>query len=324
MSKKQGKHWGKLVFLGIFCLLSALIFVRSIIKIELYQEKIFIKTNFPIEKESAKQLVEENRECVLWGSQKNQKIYHPFTQKAIDVEVITCLGREELLFSNAYFDKGKENGCMIDRATGEKLFGTADLIGQTIWYNAHKYTVQDILEEKEYPVLYIMYDEKMANEVSNIMFFQNEYTERELIVKGIDGRTVEFKLLKDILILFFAIVPYIILGIKILKKGYRWKETKNVKYRVFGSVIFWILFVIIWCAPFIIFEIPEYLRPSVWSDITQWKEIIENVKGELRMLISIERSAVVLPCFHYFVEGIVAGLSFWISCIALKIKILDY
>lgn len=89
---------------------------------------------------------EQRREFAVWAQENGVPVQNEDLGRACDVSQVIVCGRTDLVLrASSRLEMGDTGGCLLDRETALRLFGSTDVAGQTLLVNGEKKTVRGLL-----------------------------------------------------------------------------------------------------------------------------------------------------------------------------------
>lgn len=247
-------------------------------------------------------------ELVLWNTEKNIAIENPVLERECMVSKIGVYGSMqatipmELVAGNYVYQQDK-NGCVIDKNTAYRLFGTIDIIGNEIKIEKNFYLIRGVVDTKQMVFLFQNQDQKDLFYNMEIVFSKINWEEglqkaKALLYQynlGTNAVFLDAAIYANTIKHYEAIpywILYLIMVILILshfKSCIKKNATCECKADKKKYVRVWFLITI--CMMILIgygilllcyFENPCYLpqqwTPTKWSDFNFWVKTAQDIK----------------------------------------------
>lgn len=217
----------------------------------------------------------------MWTQTDNQRAEGLGTGRTQNVSWIATKGDTRLVLPMMQtLDEGDIDGCLIDRATAEKLFGNANAVGNTVKMAGVEYTVRGVFDEPNRTMITQLARES-AQVLENITVSGSENTDTFLMRHGLSAAVTVKSSTYLALGRIFYLLPYLALImvammlLTLLQSSWRsyplryYLVTLGILAVGTGGLL--LLFSII----------PQTLIPTQWSDFEFWetagKDFLQSV-----------------------------------------------
>ena len=217
----------------------------------------------------------------FWGEAAAQMVSCKETGGIAEVTQVLLSGNPEVLGVGIL---AWQDGCFLDEATEQKLFGTADCGGQTVWQGEIPYRVFGTISTLQPTMLTVAAEKDGAvlnRCVLSVPTEQGAQTASQFLMRwGLQGEMIDFYPLWAAVHNFLLILPGILLlaalvyGIKSFRMQVRIKSAISL-LAVVGLLIFLSTRIII---------IPDMI-PSRWSDFSFWGNWLEAQKENIQLVL---------------------------------------
>ena len=240
-----------------------------------------------IDADAAEEIFEQEKKLsdsvgfCFWGEAAAQMVSCKETSGIAEVTQVLLSGNPEVLGAGIL---AWQDGCFVDEATAQKLFGTADCGGQTLWQGEIPYRVFGTISTLQ-PTMLTVAAEKDGTVLNRCVLSvpteQGEQIASQFLMRwGLQGEMIDFYPLWAAVHNFLLILPGILLlealvyGIKNLRMQVR-RKTAISLLAVVGLLMFL-------CGQIII--LPDMI-PSRWSDFSFWGNWLEAQKENIQLVL---------------------------------------
>lgn len=217
----------------------------------------------------------------LWGEAAAQVVSCKETGGIAEVTQVLLSGNPGVLGAGIL---AWQDGCFLDEATAQKLFGTADCGGQTLWQGEIPYRVFGTLSTLQ-PTMLTVAAEKDGAVLNRCALSapaeQGAQIASQFLIRwGLQGENIDFYPLWAAVHNFLLILPGIVLlaaliyGIRCFRMKNRVKTAISL-LTVVGPLIFL-------CTRIII--LPDMI-PTRWSDFSFWGNWLEGQKENIQLVL---------------------------------------
>lgn len=279
------------------------------------------------------QLLEEPMEFTLWEQQEDQTVESPEFSRSALVRGIALWGDSRLVLGgNGFLDASDPDGCLIDGDTALSLFGSRNIVGQTVRYGGRELSVRGILDGvSDTIVLEAVQEEKADTGQENFAFHHVTLSYggergKEVLAEfrnqfGVSGTVLPLSgypgIAKGIHGMFFLVVLCSVC-FPLLRLA-RTKAFREERYLCLAAA-FGMIFAFFWIVrPDFLW--PEDWIPGRWSDFSFWEALWKEQTGVVQELFFGDSSVPIwalksplLQCLWYTVCGTaayIAGRRFW-------------
>lgn len=236
-------------------------------------------------------------DLVLWQEQENQMLTDQTGERSTPVRLLTVFGQADLLWPGAFLRggwpiRGDIQGIALDEAAAAALWGSTDVLGETVEWNGNTYTVRGVFQGDDGLAL-IQTEESSTQAMDRaILQFQDggggTETTAWLSQNGFPvGQVTDLPLLGWVLN-SLAALPGLALGVVLLLRlGERlWRLRRSplllsqclIPVLAAGGLTLWVL-----GFPW---KIPDRLIPTRWSDFDFWTALAGELTEELWTAVS--------------------------------------
>ena len=241
--------------------------------------------------------LESTRIFSIWGQDGLTQIENSALNRTTEVKVIYVNGGTQTLFlENTNLLYGDLEGCLIDKITAERLFGSYDIVGMTIRYNGESYPIRGVLQNVE-EVLVLPIKEQSEFKLDTMTLIKTSDESAKEIKKlaamqfDFHGEILNFSLLSIIVKLFIIILPLMIsIQLIMLLRHYMIESKKESREKIVWSVLLVIIVIGLGYLFVNMIRFPKDAIPTKWSDFAFWGALWkEQVKSALLLVQSAKR-----------------------------------
>lgn len=258
----------------------------------------------------------------FWGETAAQTVTCKETGGIAQVTQVLLSGNPEILGAGSL---AWQTGCFVDEDTAQKLFGTADCSGQTLWQNGTQYRVFGTIRTFQ-PTMVTMAAQKdgavLNRCVLSVTAESAEQGASQFLMRwGLQGKSINFYPIWTAVHNFLLLLPGILLLFLFL---YGIRETGKIPFAdgfpVSSIVKPAILLIGTGCLLCFLGSririLPEMI-PSRWSDFSFWGSALEVQKENFRQVLLTPMGSTHLQMMLDMVKSIVSStaallLTLWI------------
>lgn len=246
-------------------------------------------------------VLEESIGFCFWGERENQWVSCKETGGIAEVTAVMVSGNPGLLDAEALTWR---EGCFLDEATAQALFGTTDCSRQTVWYQDRAYRVLDTVSSPKPTIL------AMAKEAEGLILNRcvlhttvetgKQMAQQFLLRWGLAGDTIDYHPLWVAAYDFLLIFPGILVA-EIYFYGRKRAQSKGKKV---------ILLLIVLCLLSLLgsrFQFLPDMVPSRWSDFSFWGRWWEDQRGNFQRIQRIPMGERPLQILRNLVKSILSS-----------------
>lgn len=242
--------------------------------------------------QAARELLEQEQtaeypaSAAVWGQVSHQTVENPHLGRSAPVTAVLLQGSSQLLFpaSPPLLPEDRE-GCLIDEATAQALFGSPDPTGCPLQWAGRTLTLRGVIPSGR-PLIALQAKEEdqpldrltlQAPEGIPLPQVLGEFQSRH----GLSGLWTSTKALSFLaqagsLLPCFLLLLSLVLSL--IKTGFTAWEYPAILLLCLGAAgLLW--FLTLWAAGFSL-QIPTELLPGKWSDFDFWGELLAQKKSE--------------------------------------------
>lgn len=306
--------WGRLL-LGVLCM-ACLGWGRSMaLRLEALPESRLLVMSSLTGREArdmldAEQQGEYPASFALWGQRDAQGVQNPELERYASVNVLLLAGSSSVVYQpDAPLPPDDLNGCLIDPATAQALFGNAQPLGCTLEWNGRALTVRGVLDSGRPLLLAQALDSDGGLDHISLQPPEGQSVGR--VVSEFESRHGLFGTWSNPgswtgLAGFASLLPVLLaLGyvlIKIIKTAFSAGQYPVVFLvcLLAAGAVWWVSLL----AAGVSVGIPADMLPSKWSDFEFWGRLFAEKKEELMNLLAASKTEVELA---HLLPALLAG-----------------
>lgn len=252
----------------------------------------------------------EDLSPVFWKECEGARARSGLTGKSASIRLICAAGNTELLFPGGnVLAAGDTKGCLLDRETAGKLFGSGAVTGQVLTLEGENYEIRGILEGQSGTAVIQKTEDMEFDTVTVSAGGRRQEEVRELLEGryGIQGILVEWNLLYGMAKLLLLLLPTSVLAAVLIRIRRNGREASGKGEKIFWSVCFWagMLGGLCWTAVQI--RLPSDMIPSTWSDFGFWANLWEEKAQAVSFLLEMKKRAPEIPYINAFYQCVISG-----------------
>lgn len=256
-----------------------------------------------------------------WHEKEKQTVLNSNFNRRVESNIIFICGQSSLVAEGPILFEDDINWCLIDEETAYKLFGSNDVIGNTIIYDSGEFIIRGIHRAMEDTIIMKAESDSkdkiqgllidISNDgIKNIKLISERYGVKEYGVNS----TVYYNLGK----MCTSLLPLIILLIIVwsdLKKAIEIKDRPVL-------FIFSIMMIIVWIIAFFCItrykiSIPVDILPNKWSDFDYWSKFFQECMDKIKYVIYMKKYMLDIYVISYlnkiFLCTIIAIILFFVN-----------
>lgn len=256
-----------------------------------------------------------------WHEKEKQTVLNSNFNRRVESNIIFICGQSSLVAEGPILFEDDIKGCLIDEETAYKLFGSNDVIGNTIIYDSGEFIIRGIHRAMEDTIIMKAESDSkdkiqgllidISNDgIKNIKLISERYGVKEYGVNS----TVYYNLGK----MCTSLLPLIILLIIVcsdLKKAIEIKDRPVL-------FIFSIMMIIVWITAFFCItrykiSIPVDILPNKWSDFDYWSKFFQECMDKIKYVIYMKKYMLDIYVISYlnkiFLCTIIAIILFFVN-----------
>lgn len=256
-----------------------------------------------------------------WHEKEKQTVLNSNFNRRVESNIIFICGQSSLVAEGPILFEDDIKGCLIDEETAYKLFGSNDVIGNTIIYDSGEFIIRGIHRAMEDTIIMKAESDSkdkiqgllidISNDgIKNIKLISERYGVKEYGVNS----TVYYNLGK----MCTSLLPLIILLIIVwsdLKKAIEIKDRPVL-------FIFSIMMIIVWIIAFFCItrykiSIPVDILPNKWSDFDYWSKFFQECMDKVKYVIYMKKYMLDIYVISYlnkiFLCTIIAIILFFVN-----------
>ena len=256
-----------------------------------------------------------------WHEKEKQTVLNSNFNRRVESNIIFICGQSSLVAEGPILFEDDIKGCLIDEETAYKLFGSNDVIGNTIIYDSGEFIIRGIHRAMEDTIIMKAESDSkdkiqgllmdISNDgIKNIKLISERYGVKEYGVNS----TVYYNLGKMCTSMFPLIILLIIVCSD-LKKAIEIKDRPVL-------FIFSIMMIIVWIIAFFCItrykiSIPVDILPNKWSDFDYWSKFFQECMDKIKYVIYMKKYMLDIYVISYlnkiFLCTIIAIILFFVN-----------
>lgn len=324
-----------LVFITLFawsiCLTNAqkIQVLENVVELRYGTEKLsaeHISTLQKGESESSEKIV---KNFIAWEQSPKADVRNKELGKSVTGEVIKVYGSLSILFpveklQGQTLYEGDKEGTIISEGVAYSLWGSTDVVGQSLEVEGKTYIVRGVLKEKNNTIIT---QADRENKETKLSALRVQLVDKENVADAMSTLQIKYNLpegvlnnlsLTSILLSGLVLLPGYLLGFYGLIKLYKFIYSTH-RYWVSAIILSIIALGLTWITvemmQFINY-IPSYIIPNKWSDFTFWSKLLEGFIESKRQLQALP--ALIGDGWYNEAKVMIVG-SFSITCIGMLV-----
>ena len=238
-----------------------------------------------------------------WYEKEKQSVLNNNLNRTIESNIMFICGNSYLIAEGPILFEDDIKGCLIDEETAYKLFGSYDVIGNTIIYDNREFIIRGIHRTMEDTII-MQAEIDSKDKIQGLLIdISNDGIEKVKHISeryGIKEYGVNSAVYYNLGKMCTSLLPLIILLIIIcsaLKKGIEIKDRPVL-------FIFSIIMIVVWITIF--FSITKYkisipvdILPSKWSDFDYWKKFFQECMDKIKYVIYMKKYMIDIYVISY-------------------------
>lgn len=238
-----------------------------------------------------------------WYEKEKQSVLNNNLNRTIESNIIFICGNSYLIAEGPILFEDDIKGCLIDEETAYKLFGSYDVIGNTIIYGNREFIIRGIHRTMEDTII-MQAEIDSKDKIQGLLIdISNDGIEKVKHISeryGMKEYGVNSAVYYNLGKMCTSLLPLIILLIIIcsaLKKAIEIKDRPVL-------FIFSIIMIVVWITIF--FSITKYkisipvdILPSKWSDFDYWKKFFQECIDKIKYVIYMKKYMIDIYVISY-------------------------
>lgn len=346
-----GYHKRRVICIIIALIAGAFLWIASIINqmhISEYHQGVSVRYDEPaLTKQSLENILEamisrgDNHipEITLWQRDEHFVLSNEDNIKSVELSLITVAGDMSRIYPvpmlyGGYLAREDSLGCVIDRATSYRLFGSSDTVGLRINCNGKEYIIRGVIKEIDSNVIIVQEEvssykgtggkryscmEMSYGDTENAMLLAERFVTTNglgLPARFIDGYLIQ--MLSYLLIHIPLWVSALLIVIYAIRKVYSLKASPILTFIGIIGIVF--LGVILIKITNMHFYYPNSMIPNRWSDFNFWADKLRTIISSISRkegMVLYYKDIILRRRMLIVIIGVVAALISELSIIAL-------
>ena len=238
-----------------------------------------------------------------WYEKEKQSVLNNNLNRTIESNIMFICGNSYLIAEGPILFEDDIKGCLIDEETAYKLFGSYDVIGNTIIYGNREFIIRGIHRTMEDTII-MQAEIDSKDKIQGLLIdISNDGIEKVKHISeryGMKEYGVNSAVYYNLGKMCTSLLPLIILLIIIcsaLKKAIEIKDRPVL-------FIFSIIMIVVWITIF--FSITKYkisipvdILPSKWSDFDYWKKFFQECIDKIKYVIYMKKYMIDIYVISY-------------------------
>lgn len=301
--------------------------LQDVVELRYDREKLDAETIKNLQKgesESSEKIV---KSFIVWEQSPKEDLRNKELAKNVTGEVVKVYGNLTMLFpveklQGQTLYEGDREGTIISEGVAYSLWGSTDVVGQSLIVGDKAYVVRGVLKEKSNRIIT---QADMADQETKFSALRVQLVDKENVEGMISTLKFKYNLpesvlrnlsLTSILLSGLALLPGYLLGFYGLIKLYKFIYSTH-RYWVSAILLSIIALGLTWITiemmQFITY-IPSYIIPNKWSDFTFWSKLIDGFIENSRQLQALP--ALIGDGWYNGIKAMIVG-GFSITCIGM-------
>ena len=301
--------------------------LQDVVELRYDREKLDAETIKNLQKgesESSEKIV---KSFIAWEQSLKEDLRNKELAKNVTGEVVKVYGNLTMLFpveklQGQTLYEGDGEGTIISEGVAYSLWGSTDVVGQSLIVGDKAYVVRGVLKEKSNRIIT---QADMADKETKFSALRVQLVDKENVEGVISTLKFKYNLpesvlrnlsLTSILLSGLALLPGYLLGFYGLIKLYKFIYSTH-RYWVSAILLSIIALGLTWITiemmQFITY-IPSYIIPNKWSDFTFWSKLIDGFIENSRQLQALP--ALIGDGWYNGIKAMIVG-GFSITCIGM-------
>lgn len=301
--------------------------LQDVVELRYDREKLDAETIKNLQKgesESSEKIV---KSFIVWEQSPKEDLRNKELAKNVIGEVVKVYGNLTMLFpveklQGQTLYEGDREGTIISEGVAYSLWGSTDVVGQSLIVEDKAYVVRGVLKEKSNRIIT---QADMADQETKFSALRVQLVDKENVAGMISTLKFKYNLpesvlrnlsLTSILLSGLALLPGYLLGFYGLIKLYKFIYSTH-RYWVSAILLSIIALGLTWITiemmQFITY-IPSYIIPNKWSDFTFWSKLIDGFIENSRQLQALP--ALIGDGWYNGIKAMIVG-GFSITCIGM-------
>lgn len=301
--------------------------LQDVVELRYDREKLDAETMKNLQKgenESSEKIV---KSFITWEQSPKEDLRNKELAKNVTGEVVKVYGNLTMLFpveklQGQTLYEGDGEGTIISEGVAYSLWGSTDVVGQSLIVGDKAYVVRGVLKEKSNRIIT---QADMADKETKFSALRVQLVDKENVEGVISTLKFKYNLpesvlrnlsLTSILLSGLALLPGYLLGFYGLIRLYKFIYSTH-RYWVSAILLSIIALGLTWITiemmQFITY-IPSYIIPNKWSDFTFWSKLIDRFIENSRQLQALP--ALIGDGWYNGIKAMIVG-GFSITCIGM-------
>ena len=238
-----------------------------------------------------------------WYEKEKQSILNNNFNRTIESNIIFICGNSYLLAEGPILFQDDIKGCLIDEGTAYKLFGSYDVIGNTIIYDNREFIIRGIHRAMEDTII-MQAESDSKDKIQGLLIdISNDGIENVKLISeryGLKEYGVNSAVYYNLGKMCTSLLPLIILLIIVCSALKKALEIKDRPILFILSIIM----IILWITAFFFItkykiSIPVDILPNKWSDFDYWKKFFQECMDKIKYVIYMKKYMIDIYVISY-------------------------
>ena len=238
-----------------------------------------------------------------WYEKEKQSVLNNNLNRTIESNIMFICGNSYLIAEGPILFEDDIKGCLIDEETAYKLFGSYDVIGNTIIYNNRELMIRGIHRAMEDTII-MQAESDSKDKIQGLLIdISNDGIEKVKHISeryGIKEYGVNSAVYYNLGKMCTSLLPLIILLIIVCSALKKALEIKDRPILFILSIIM----IILWITAFFFItkykiSIPVDILPNKWSDFDYWKKFFQECIDKIKYVIYMKKYMIDIYVISY-------------------------
>ena len=238
-----------------------------------------------------------------WYEKEKQSVLNNNLNRTIESNIMFICGNSYLIAEGPILFEDDIKGCLIDEETAYKLFGSYDVIGNTIIYDNREFIIRGIHRAMEDTII-MQAESDSKDKIQGLLIdISNDGIEKVKHISeryGMKEYGVNSAVYYNLGKMCTSLLPLIILLIIVCSALKKALEIKDRPILFILSIIM----IILWITAFFFItkykiSIPVDILPNKWSDFDYWKKFFQECMDKIKYVIYMKKYMIDIYVISY-------------------------
>ena len=238
-----------------------------------------------------------------WYEKEKQSVLNNNLNRTIEINIMFICGNSYLIAEGPILFEDDIKGCLIDEETAYKLFGSYDVIGNTIIYGNREFIIRGIHRTMEDTII-MQAEIDSKDKIQGLLIdISNDGIEKVKHISeryGMKEYGVNSAVYYNLGKMCTSLLPLIILLIIVCSALKKALEIKDRPILFILSIIM----IILWITAFFFItkykiSIPVDILPNKWSDFDYWKKFFQECMDKIKYVIYMKKYMIDIYVISY-------------------------